>query len=315
MVCNVARFNGRSGVARTLIPISASTNRGTRSFACLAGAQKRLVTYRRKRGIINATSASTHPGRLTGRAQDHQLERTRRVSAARLCSSKSSSLLQNHTRTVVLRWKWTAKEGDVSGCYGDSCDVLRFNEVCKHCREVQPAGSRLFDERQADRCYHHADVASASIPDDASRACLRIDGIEDHPEDRPRILPKTILFQGRTSFIPTCCRSLPPFALNTLSLKQGSIDTGRRGCGRLSLNKHGLECEQQQSKEKLYVSSWTDVPCARCQGITDRNQVISLTLHGLSLQRPPATVRNANSAPHLPRQPSLFLPEKAKKSP
>ena len=147
----------------------------------------------------------------------------------------------------------------MSGCYGDSCDVLRFNEVCKHCREVQPAGSRLFDERQADRCYHHADVASASIPDDASRACLRIDGIED----RPRIFPKTLLFQGRTSFIPTCCRSLPPFALNTLSLKQGNSVTGRRGCGRLSLNKHGLECEQQQSKEKLYVSSWTDVPCAR----------------------------------------------------
>ena len=43
--------------------------------------------------------------------------------------SYPSSLLQNHTRTVVLRWKWTAKEGDVSGCYGDSCDVLRFNEV------------------------------------------------------------------------------------------------------------------------------------------------------------------------------------------
>ena len=147
--------------------------------------------------------------------------------------SYPSSLLQNHTRTVVLRWKWTAKEGDVSGCYGDSCDVLRFTEVFKHCREVQPADSRFFDERQADRCYHHADVASASIPDDASRACLRIDGIEDYP----RILPKTRLFQGRTSFIPTCCRSLPPFALNTLSLKQGSIDTGRRGCGRLSLNK------------------------------------------------------------------------------
>ena len=127
-----------------------------------------------------------------------------------------------------------------------------------------------------------------SIPDDASRACLRIDGIEDHLEDRPRILPNTRLFQGRTSFIPTCYRSLPPFALNTLSLKQGSIDTGRRGCGRLSLNKHGLECEQQQSKEKLYVSSWTDVPCARCQGITDRNQVISLTLHGLSLPQPAA---------------------------
>ena len=161
----------------------------------------------------------------------------------------------------------------MSGCYGDSCDVLRFNEVCKHCREVQPADSRLFDERQADRCYHHADVASASIPDDASRACLRIDGIEDHLEDRPRILPNTRLFQGRTSFIPTCCRSLPPFALNTLSLKQGSIDTGRRGCGRLSLNKHGLECEQQQSKEKLYVSSWTDVPCAR--RILDRRHASS----------------------------------------
>ena len=183
--------------------------------------------------------------------------------------SYPSSLLQNHTRTVVLRWKWTAQEGDVSGCYGDSCDVLRFNEVCKHCREVQPADSRLFDERQADRCYHHDDVASASIPDDASRACLRIDGIEDYP----RILPKTLLFQERTSFIPTCCRSLPPFALNTLSLKQGSIDTGRRGCGRLSLNKHGLECEQQQSKEKLYVSSWTDVPCAR--RILDRRHASS----------------------------------------
>ena len=129
---------------------------------------------------------------------------------------RSPRRLQNHTRTVVLRWKWTAKEGDVSGCY-DSCDVLRFNDVCKHCREVQPAGSRLFDERQADRCYHHADVASASIPDDATRACLRIDGIED----RPRILLKILLFQGRTPFIPTCCRSLPPFALNTLSLKQG----------------------------------------------------------------------------------------------
>ena len=170
--------------------------------------------------------------------------------------SYPSSLLQNHTRTVVLRWKWTAKEGEVSGCYGDSCDVLRSNKVCKHCREVQPADSRLFDERQADRCYHHADVASASIPDDASRACLRIDGIEDHP----RILPKIPLFQDRTTFIPTYDRSLPPFAPNTLSLKQGSIDTGRRGCGRLSLNKHGLECEQQQSKEKLYVSSWTDLP-------------------------------------------------------
>ena len=120
--------------------------------------------------------------------------------------------------------------------------------------------------------------------------------------------------EGRPSFqraVVPC----PHSHLITLSLKQGSIDTGRRGCGRLSLNKHGLEREQQQSKEKLYVSSWTDVPCARCQGITDRNQVISLTLHGLSLQRPPATVRNANSAPHLPRQPSLFLPEKAKKSP
>ena len=46
----------------------------------------------------------------------------------------------------------------------------------------------------------------------------------------------------------------------------------------------------------------------------ERNTVQGL-LHGLSLQRPPATVRNANSAPHLPRQPSLFLPEKAKKSP
>ena len=182
--------------------------------------------------------------------------------------SYPSSLLQNHTRTVVLRWKW-AKEGDVSGCYGDSCDVLRFNEVCKHCREVQPADSRFFDERQADRCYHHADVASASIPDDASRASLRIDGIEDYP----RILPKIPLFQDRTTFIPTYDRSLPPFALNTLSLKQGSIDTGRRGCGRLSLNKHGLECEQQQSKEKLYVSSWTDVPCVR--RILDRRHASS----------------------------------------
>ena len=95
-------------------------------------------------------------------------------------------VLQNHTRTVVLRWKWKEK-AEVSGCYGDSCDVLRFNKVCKHCREVQPAGSRLLDERQADRCYHHADVASANIPDDASRACLRIDGIENYPESFPQL--------------------------------------------------------------------------------------------------------------------------------
>ena len=63
--------------------------------------------------------------------------------------------------------------------------------MCKHCREVQPAECRLLDERQADRGYYHADVASGSIPDDASRACLRIDGIEDYPS----ILPKTPLFQ------------------------------------------------------------------------------------------------------------------------
>ena len=42
---------------------------------------------------------------------------------------------------------------------------------------------------------------------------------------------------------------------------------------------------------------------------------VSLTLHGLNLQRPAAIVRNANSAPHSLRQPSLSLSEKAKESP
>ena len=77
----------------------------------------------------------------------------------------------------------------------------------------------------------------------------------------PAFFSKLLLFQGRTPFIPTCCRSLPPFALNTLSLKQGSSVTGRCGCGRLSLSKHGLECEQQKSSMcppglRLSVYNW-----------------------------------------------------------